>query len=116
LERAGSDFHCIKCGCKLKCRNGDRVSNLFAYVFGVCDFNGNIIICKVVNSPQISYDANWGNGIVTISFDWVEQGKYNDYNDMTELGLIDPLYETLYEVGHIWSSPSYAYGIPSVQN
>ena len=80
------------------------------------DFNGNIIICKVVNSPQISYDANWGNAIVTISFDWVEQGKYNDYNDMTELGLIDPLYETLYEVGHIWSSPSYAYGIPSVQN
>lgn len=66
------------------------------------DYNGNIFICKVINSPQISYDANWGNGIVTISFDWVEQGKYNDYNDMTELGLIDPLYETLYDVGRVW--------------
>lgn len=53
------------------------------------DFNGNIYILKVVNSPQVSYDANWGNGIVTISFDWVEQGKYNNYEDMLELGLFD---------------------------
>ena len=53
------------------------------------DFNGNIYILKVVNSPQISYDANWGNGIPTISFDWVEQGKYNDYDSMLELGLFD---------------------------
>ena len=53
------------------------------------DFNGNIYILKVINSPQISYDANWGNGIPTISFDWVEQGKYNDYDSMLELGLFD---------------------------
>jgi hypothetical protein len=53
------------------------------------DFNGNIYILKVINSPQISYDANWGNGIPTISFDWVEQGKYNDYESMLELGLFD---------------------------
>ena len=53
------------------------------------DFNGNIFILKVINSPQISYDANWGNGITTISFDWVEQGKYNDYDSMLALGLFD---------------------------
>lgn len=53
------------------------------------DFNGNIFIIKVINSPQISYDANWGNGITTISFDWVEQGKYNNYEDMLGLGLFD---------------------------
>ena len=53
------------------------------------DWNGNIFICKVINSPQISYDANWGNGITTISFDWVEQSKYNDYDEMAELGIID---------------------------
>ena len=53
------------------------------------DFNGNIYILKVINSPQISYDSNWGNGIVTISFDWVEQGKYNNYEDMLELVLFD---------------------------
>lgn len=53
------------------------------------DFNGNIFIIKVINSPQISYDANWGNGIATISFDWVEQTKYNDYDGMLELGLFD---------------------------
>ena len=53
------------------------------------DFNGNIYILKVINSPQISYDSNWGNGIPTISFDWVEQGKYNNYDDMLELGFFD---------------------------
>lgn len=51
------------------------------------DFNGNIYIFKVINSPQISYDANWGNGIATVSFDWVEQTEYNNYEDMLELGL-----------------------------
>lgn len=53
------------------------------------DYNGNIFICKVINSPQISFDGNWGNGIPTVSFDWVEQSKYNDYDNMVELGLID---------------------------
>lgn len=53
------------------------------------DYNGNIIICKVINSPQVSYDANWGNGITTISFDWVEQAEYNNYDEMLELGLIE---------------------------
>ena len=53
------------------------------------DFNGNIYILKVINSPQISYDANWGNGIPTISFDWVEQAKYDDYDSMLALGLFD---------------------------
>ena len=55
------------------------------------DYNGNIIICKVINSPQISYDSNWGNGIITISFDWVQQSKYNEYENMVELGLIDSI-------------------------
>ena len=53
------------------------------------DFNGNIFIIKVINSPQISYDSNWGNGIATISFDWVEQTKYNDVEGMTDLGLFN---------------------------
>ena len=57
------------------------------------DYNGNIFICKVINSPQVSYDANWGNGITTISFDWVEQTKYDDYAGMKELGLIDIITE-----------------------
>lgn len=55
----------------------------------IVDYNGNIFIIKVINSPQISYDGNWGNGISTISFDWVEQAKYNDYESMAELGLLD---------------------------
>lgn len=55
----------------------------------ITDFNGNIYIIKVINAPQISYDANWGNGISTISFDWVEQGKYNNNDDMVNLGLFD---------------------------
>ena len=59
----------------------------------ITDYNGNIFICKVVNSPQISYDANWGNGISTISFDWVEQAKYNNYEEMLGLGLFDQIGE-----------------------
>ena len=50
------------------------------------DYNGNIFICRVVNTPQISFDANWGNGIPKVSFDWVEQGKYDDMTTMQELG------------------------------
>ena len=50
------------------------------------DYNGNIFICRVVNTPQISFDANWGNGIPKVSFDWVEQGKYDDITTMQELG------------------------------
>ena len=53
------------------------------------DFNGNIFIIKVINSPQIAYDANWGNGIASVSFDWVEQTEYNNYEGMLELGLFD---------------------------
>ena len=53
------------------------------------DFNGNIFILKVINSPQISYDANWGNGVATVSFDWVEQTEYDNYEGMLELGLFD---------------------------
>ena len=53
------------------------------------DFNGNIFIIKVINSPQISYDSRWGNNIPTISFDWVEQGEYNNYDDMLDLGFFD---------------------------
>ena len=50
------------------------------------DFNGNIFIFKVINSPQVSYDANWGNNIPVVSFDWVEQGEYNNSSDMLDLG------------------------------
>ena len=57
----------------------------------ITDYNGNIIICKVINSPQVSYDGNWGNGIATISFDWVEQAQYNNYEEMLGLGLFDQI-------------------------
>lgn len=53
------------------------------------DFNGNIYILKIINSPQISYDGNWGNGLPTVSCEWVEQGKYNSFDDMYSLGLVD---------------------------
>ena len=55
----------------------------------ITDYNGNIFICKVINSPQISFDGNYGNTIPTVSFDWIEQSKYNDYDTMLDLGLFD---------------------------
>jgi hypothetical protein len=53
------------------------------------DFNGNIYIFKVINSPQVSYDANWGNNIPVVSFDWVEQAQYNDAEEMLDLGFYE---------------------------
>ena len=43
LERAGSDFCCIKSGCKLKRRNSNCIRELFAYVLAVGDFDCNIV-------------------------------------------------------------------------
>lgn len=50
------------------------------------DWNGNIFIFKVVNTPSINYDANYGNGIINIGFDWVEQADYKDLDALRELG------------------------------
>lgn len=57
--------------------------------FCLTDWNGNIYIARTSSSPNINYNSGYGNGIVNISFNFVEQGKYNNQEDMVENGLID---------------------------
>lgn len=51
------------------------------------DWNGNMFVLRVVNSPSVNYDANYGNGIINIGFDWVEVADYHDLDALRELGL-----------------------------
>lgn len=52
------------------------------------DWNGNIFIVKIIGNPSISYSQAYGNGITNVSFEWVEQGKYDNYTDLYNNGLI----------------------------
>lgn len=56
--------------------------------FCVTDWNGNIWIATTIDSPSISYNSSYGNGITTVSFSFVEQGKYDSQKDMEENNLI----------------------------
>lgn len=53
----------------------------------ITDWNGNIYLIQVVGTPTIDLNAFYTNGIATVSFDWVEQGKYNNEEDLRENGL-----------------------------
>lgn len=53
------------------------------------DWNGNNIIFKLMSSPTMSYNASYGNGITTVAFSWVEQGKYNNQDDLENNNLIN---------------------------
>lgn len=57
----------------------------------ITDWNGNIVLVRINPSPTISYNGAYGNGIDTVSFNWTEQGKYDDQVDLYENGLIDTL-------------------------
>lgn len=57
----------------------------------ITDWNGNIFIVKIINNPSISYLSNMTNGAVTVNFEWIEQGKYNNYMDLYNNNLINIL-------------------------
>ena len=52
------------------------------------DWNGNIILFKVNSTPSIVYNANFGNGKTTVQFSFVEQGKYDNQQDLIDNNLI----------------------------
>lgn len=54
----------------------------------VKDWNGNIWMCRVSQSPTNNYVQEYGNGITQVSFSWVEQGKWNNQEDLRENNLI----------------------------
>jgi len=53
------------------------------------DWNGNIWLIIIVGNPSITYNNSYGMGISSTSFEWMEQGKYDNQQDLYDNGLID---------------------------
>ena len=56
----------------------------------IYDWNGNCWLTKVTDSPTVQYDMQTTNGINSVMFSWVEQGKYNNQADLEKFGFISP--------------------------
>lgn len=52
------------------------------------DMNGNSWLVYFTGNPTLSYDNNYGQGMVKINAEWTEVGDPNDKNDLYENGLI----------------------------
>ena len=52
------------------------------------DWNGKIHMVRFVGSPTISYNSSYGNGIAQVTANWVEQGKFDNQNDLELNGLV----------------------------
>ena len=52
----------------------------------ITDWNGNAWIGRVIDSDSISFNKTLANGSVTVSFNFVEQGKYDDETDLINTG------------------------------
>lgn len=50
------------------------------------DWNGQCLILRTSAEPTGSYDTAYTNGVITFSFSWVEQGNYDNQDDLTESG------------------------------
>ena len=55
----------------------------------VKDFNTNIWLCMIVDSPTVSYENNYGMGVVSVGASWVEIGDADNANDLYDAGLIE---------------------------
>lgn len=53
------------------------------------DWNGNIFLVMIVGNPSITYNNNYGMGVGNASFEWVEQGKYDNEDDLYDNGFIE---------------------------
>lgn len=52
------------------------------------DWNGNIWLMIIVNSPSVSFERNSSMSLANVSASWAEIGNYNSQNDLYESGLI----------------------------
>ena len=52
------------------------------------DWNGNIWLCMIVDSPQITYVEGSGMRIPQVQFNWVEIGNANDQQDLYNNGIL----------------------------
>ena len=51
------------------------------------DWNGNIWLVKIVGDISTSYNNSYGMGVMDTSFSWVEQGQYDNQEDLYRNGL-----------------------------
>lgn len=51
------------------------------------DNNSNIWLCFITETPSVSYDSQWGNGMMEISFQYGEIGDAENIEDMQNAGL-----------------------------
>lgn len=52
------------------------------------DMNGNSWLVYFTGNPTLSYDNNYGQGMVKVNAEWTEVGNPNDKTDLYENGLI----------------------------
>jgi hypothetical protein len=53
------------------------------------DWNGNIFVGQITTEPSFSLFQTLGNSIGNISFGFVEQGKWNNQEDLYATGIVD---------------------------
>lgn len=53
------------------------------------DWNGSIFLVMITGNPSVTYNNNYGMGIASVSFEWVEQGKYDNEDDLYDNGFIE---------------------------
>lgn len=53
------------------------------------DWNGNIWLSMFTSNVTVSYNNNYGMGIASTSFEWTEQGKYDNEDDLYDNGFIE---------------------------
>lgn len=53
------------------------------------DWNGNIALVRIVGNIDTTYNSSYGNGVVDVSCNWVEQGKWNNQSDLVKNGLVE---------------------------
>lgn len=57
------------------------------------DWNGKIWLVRIYGNPSISYDNRYGMGVGKVNFEWIEQGKYDNEEDLLENGFIESTLE-----------------------
>lgn len=53
------------------------------------DWNGKIHLGRFTGNPTVSYISAYGNGIAQVTANWVEQGKFDNQDDLYNNGLVD---------------------------
>ena len=53
------------------------------------DYNGWVILCRPTTGDTATFNSAFANGIADIAFNWVQQGVYDNQDDLYYLGFID---------------------------